>query len=123
VDVGGIVSREVGDRGGDVVGQAGFAVRGGGGELVECLAHRGRALGAGRAGADGVDRTPEGPYSAAHALVSKTRAALLDPYRAMPGWPNWATIVVTLMIEPLPRAAIAGASSATRKNGTLTFTP
>ncbi len=48
---------------------------------------------------------------------------MLDPYRPVPGWPNWATIVVTLMIEPLPRAAIAGASSATRKNGTFTFTP
>jgi hypothetical protein len=23
----------------------------------------------------------------------------------MPGWPNWATIVVTLLIEPLPRGS------------------
>jgi hypothetical protein len=73
-------------------------------------------------GLTALTRTPDGPYSAAHALVSSTRAALLEPYSAMPAWPNWATIVVTLMIAPLPRAAIVGASSATRKNGTLTLT-
>ena len=64
-------------------------------------------------------RTPLGPNSAAHALVSRLSAALLEPYMAMPALPTPATIVVTLTIAPLPRAAMAGASSATRKKVTL----
>src|SRR5712671_3730387 len=32
-------------------------------------------------------RTPLGPYSAAHALVSRLMAALLDPYRLRPAAP------------------------------------
>ena len=40
----------------------------------------------------------------------------------MPACPKLATIVETLTIEPHPRSAMAGASDATRKNGTLTFT-
>ena len=39
----------------------------------------------------------------------------------MPACPKLATIVEMLTIEPQPRSAIAGASEATRKNGTLTF--
>ena len=39
----------------------------------------------------------------------------------MPACPKLATIVETLTIEPHPRSAMAGASDATRKNGTLTF--
>src|ERR1700721_1264245 len=73
-------------------------------------------------GATALTRTPLGPYSAAQALVSSSRAARLAPYRAMPPCPKLATIVETLTIEPHPRSAMAGASDATRKNGTLTFT-
>jgi hypothetical protein len=39
----------------------------------------------------------------------------------MPAMPRVATIVDTLTIAPRPRAAISGASSAVRKNGTFTF--
>src|SRR5258708_27533711 len=73
-------------------------------------------------GLTALTRTPLGPNSAAHALVSRVSAALLDPYRAMPETPNWATMVSTLTIAPLPRAAMAGASSPTRVNGALTLT-
>src|ERR1017187_3383966 len=72
-------------------------------------------------GETALTRTPLGPNSAAQALVSRFSAALLEPYRAMPALPNPPTMVVTLTIAPLPRAAMAGASSATRKNGTLTL--
>jgi hypothetical protein len=73
-------------------------------------------------GLTALTRTPAGPYSAAQDLVSSTSAALLEPYSAISAIPNSATIVVTLMIAPWPRLAIAGASSATRKNGALTLT-
>jgi hypothetical protein len=66
-------------------------------------------------------RIPPGPNSAAHALVSRTSAALLAPYSDVPGMPNSAAIVPTLTIAPLPRRAIAGASSPTSTNGTLTL--
>src|ERR1700742_3646847 len=72
-------------------------------------------------GLTALTRTPDGPYSAAHDLVSSTSAALLDPYRAICAIPNSATIVETLTIAPCPRSAIFGASSDTRKNGTLTL--
>lgn len=68
-----------------------------------------------------LNRTPRGPYSAAHALVSSSTAALLDPYGAMPAAPYAATMVLTLTIAPPPPSAIAGASSATRWNGAFTF--
>jgi hypothetical protein len=62
-------------------------------------------------GLTALTRTPFGPNSAAHALVSRVSAALLEPYRAMPATPKWATMVSTLMTEPWPRVAMAGASS------------
>ena len=40
----------------------------------------------------------------------------------MPATPKWATMVSTLMTEPLPRAAMAGASSPVKMNGALTLT-
>jgi hypothetical protein len=67
-------------------------------------------------------RTPRGPYSAAHALVSSSMAARLAPYMASPGCPKLATMVEVLTMAPQPRSAIAGARAATRKNGTLTLT-
>src|SRR5258708_16214380 len=70
-------------------------------------------------GLTALTRTPLEPNSAAQALVSRVSAALLDPYKAMPATPKWATMVSTLMIAPLPRAAMAGASSATRMKGAL----
>jgi hypothetical protein len=39
----------------------------------------------------------------------------------MPGWPKLATMVLVLTMAPCPRAAMAGARAATRKNGTLTL--
>ncbi|GAA1005118.1 hypothetical protein GCM10009564_09000 [Streptomyces thermogriseus] len=47
---------------------------------------------------------------------------MLDPYRAVSAIPKAATMVLTLTIAPLPRSAIAGARSATRRNGAFTFT-
>src|ERR1700721_646473 len=73
-------------------------------------------------GLTALTRTPPGPKSAAHALVRRVSAALLDPYRPMPAIPKWATMVSTLTTAPLPRAAMAGASSATRMKGALTLT-
>src|SRR2546430_11512662 len=65
-------------------------------------------------GLTALTRTPAGPYSAAQDFVSRTSAALLEPYNAMPGAPNSATMVLTLTIAPWPRAAMAGARAATR---------
>src|SRR5258708_37502481 len=73
-------------------------------------------------GLTALTRTPLEPNSAAQALVSRVTAALLDPYKAMPATPEWATMVNTLMIETLPRAAMAGASSATQMKGALALT-
>ena len=72
-------------------------------------------------GLTALTRTPRGPYSAAHALVSRLIAALLELYRLIPANPKSATMVDTLTIAPLPLFAISGASSATRKYGTFTF--
>lgn len=65
-------------------------------------------------GCTALTRTPRGPYSAAQAFVSRFTAALLEPYSAVSGKPSVAAMVLTLTIAPLPRSAIAGASSATR---------
>ena len=70
-------------------------------------------------GLTALTRTPAGPNSADQALVSRASAALLDPYRAMPATPKWATMVSTLMIDPRPRAAMAGASSPARMKGAI----
>ncbi len=74
-------------------------------------------------GLTALTRTPRGPNSAAHDLVSRFSAALAEPYTPMPAMPNSATIVLTLTITPSPRSAIAGASAAVRKNGALTLRP
>src|SRR6266851_4937867 len=44
-------------------------------------------------GLTALTRTPLGPYSAAHVLVSRLRAALLEPKRLIPGAPYSAAMV------------------------------
>src|SRR5438552_2257440 len=73
-------------------------------------------------GETALTRTPFGPYSAAHALVSSAIAAFEAPYAESPAIPNSAAIVVTLMIVPPPRATIFGAIAAVSRNGALTLT-
>ena len=52
-----------------------------------------------------------------HALVNSAIAAFEALYAESPATPNSATIVVTLMIAPLPRATIFGAIAAVSRNG------
>src|SRR5207249_6723372 len=72
-------------------------------------------------GLTALTRTPLGPYSAVQVLVNRLIAALLEPYRLIPGEPYSAAIVERFTIAPLPLLAISGASSATRKYGTSTL--
>src|SRR5712691_7369262 len=50
-----------------------------GGQVLEPLPHGLRAFCARRPGLTALTRTPLGPYSAAHVLVSRLRAALHEP--------------------------------------------
>src|SRR3954452_25161378 len=67
-------------------------------------------------------RTPAGPNSADQARVSVSSAPFVEAYSAPTGIPRRATHEPRLTIAPPPRAAIAGAIAAVRKNGALTLT-
>jgi len=110
------------DRLRDLFGVGGPAKWNGRDDGCKTLAHRVRTRSGRRAGRNAVTRTPLGPYSAAHALVSSATAAFEAPYAESPGKPNSAAIVVTLMIAPPPRATIFGAIAAVSRNGALTLT-
>ena len=62
-------------------------------------------------GATAFTRTPLGLNSAAHAWVIDDRAAFVAPYAAPPASPIWPAMLLTLMMLPLPLAAIFGASA------------
>src|SRR2546426_4181850 len=64
-------------------------------------------------GAMAFTRTPLGLNSAAQARVIDARAAFVAPYAAPPVRPIWPAMLLTLMMLPLPLAAIPGANAAT----------
>src|SRR2546427_7819375 len=66
-------------------------------------------------------RTPLGLNSASQARVIDARAAFVAPYAAPPARPIWPAMLLTLMMLPLPLAAIPGANAATRKNAARTL--
>src|SRR5438445_10798236 len=72
-------------------------------------------------GAMAFTRTPLGLNSAAQARVIDARAAFVAPYAAPPARPIWPAMLLTLMMLPLPLAAIPGANAATRKNAARTL--
>jgi hypothetical protein len=71
-------------------------------------------------GAIAFTRTPEGLNSAAQARVIDDMAPFVAPYAAAAGSPIWPAMLLTLMMLPLPFAAIIGASAATKKYGART---
>src|SRR5580693_3791229 len=66
-------------------------------------------------------RTPEGPNSAAHALVKVSMAPLVELYSAL-AMPRRAIHEPRLMMAPRPATAMAGAMAAVRKYGALMLT-
>src|SRR6202043_2504448 len=76
LDETGAVARQEHDRLGNLLGRGRTPGRRLRRELLQRVAHCRRAFGA---GPTAFTRTPLGPYSAAHALVSRLMAALLDP--------------------------------------------
>src|SRR6201997_4455437 len=73
-------------------------------------------------GATVLTRTPRGPYSSAHDLVSEWIAALVALYRAEPPMPMSQLMDPMLMIDPAPWSAIAGAITPVSRNGAVTLT-
>src|SRR3979490_2726175 len=64
---------------------------------------------------------PRELYSAAHAWVNETNAALVAPYAAPPVRPRRPAMLLMLMMLPVPWDTMPGANAATRKNGALTL--
>src|SRR2546430_3990217 len=64
---------------------------------------------------------PRALYSAAHAWVNEANAAFVAPYAAPPVRPMRPAMLLMLMMLPVPRATMAGANAATRRNGALTL--